>query len=70
MTSENFTDIWQDDWNSLLTPEEQAVFFELSNDEQDKYLSACTSHEAMQAYLNDPDAPPAAKKLLDLAAWK
>ena len=54
MNSEYFADIWQDDWDSLLTPEEQAVFFRLNDEEQDKYLTACTSYEAMKAYLEVP----------------
>jgi hypothetical protein len=70
MNSEYFADIWQDDWDSLLTPEEQAVFFRLNDEEQDKYLTACTSYEAMKAYLEDPASPPAAKRLLDLQSWK
>lgn len=70
MSTENFDDLFQENWDNLLTPEEQEVFFSLTNEEQDKYLEACTSYEAMKAYLENPDSPPQAKRLLNLDSWK
>lgn len=67
---EEYADILQEDWNTLLTSEEQEVFFNLRNEEQEAYLTACQSYEAMKAYLDNPESPPEAKRLLDLSSWK
>ena len=66
---EEYADILQEDWNTLLTSEEQEVFFNLSHEEQEAYLTACQSYEAMKAYLDNPESPPEAKRLLDLSSW-
>lgn len=50
---EEYADILQEDWNTLLTSEEQEVFFNLSHEEQEAYLTACQSYEAMKAYLDN-----------------
>ena len=47
-----------------------AVFFELDEEQQQRYLEAGTSYEAMKAYLESPNEPEAAKQLLDLSGWK
>lgn len=70
MTLDSIKEIWNDDLENMLTPEEQAIFFNLDNEEQDKYLAACDSYEAMKAYLEDLTSPPAAKRLLSLESWK
>ena len=41
---EEYADILQEDWNTLLTSEEQEVFFNLSHEEQEAYLTACQSY--------------------------
>lgn len=55
---------------NYLTQEEMAVFFELDEEQQQRYLEAGTSYEAMKAYLESPNEPEAAKQLLDLSGWK
>ena len=45
---EEYADILQEDWNTLLTSEEQEVFFNLSHEEQEAYLTASQSYEAMK----------------------
>ena len=35
-------EVLQDEWDNLLTHQEQLVFFELNDEEQDKYLESCT----------------------------
>lgn len=67
------TDINSDDSEPLenfLIPEEQEVLTELTEEQFDAYLNACSSYEAMKAYLDNPDAPQKAKALLDLNTWK
>ncbi len=56
--------------SNFLTEEEIEVFFELDAEQQNRYLHAQTSYEAMKAYLDNPDEPEAAKQLLDLSGWK
>ncbi|MDF7675976.1 hypothetical protein PT286_04410 [Neisseriaceae bacterium ESL0693] len=55
---------------NFLMPEEQEVLAELTEEQFDDYLDACSSYEAMKAYLDNPDSPPQAKVLLDLNCWK
>ncbi len=55
---------------NFLTEEEAAVFVTLDAEQQDRYLAATASFEDMQAYLNNPDEPAAAKQLLSLDSWK
>ena len=71
--SDNLIELFGDDAEPLsnfLTEEEIEVFFELDAEQQNRYLHAQTSYEAMKAYLESPDEPEAAKQLLDLSGWK
>lgn len=70
-TDNDFSEMFpQEQWGNFLTPEEQEVFFEWTSAQQEKYLAAQESYEAMQSYLEDPETPEAAKKLLNLDGWK
>lgn len=55
---------------TFLSEEERAVFFELDEEQQQRYLDASASYEAMKSYIDNPDEPEAAKRLLDLNGWK
>ena len=71
--SDNLIELFGDDAEPLanfLNEEEMDVFFELDEAQQNRYLDAQTSYEAMKAYLESPDEPEAAKQLLDLSGWK
>ena len=71
--SDNLIELFGDDAEPLanyLSQEEMAVFFELDEEQQQRYLEAGTSYEAMKAYLESPNEPEAAKQLLDLSGWK
>ena len=71
--SDNLIELFGDDAEPLenyLSQEEMAVFFELDEEQQQRYLEAGTSYEAMKAYLESPHEPEAAKQLLDLSGWK
>jgi hypothetical protein len=52
-----------------LTEEEILVLEHLNAEQIQAYHNACSSYEAMQAYLEHPDTPEAAKGLLDLSGW-
>lgn len=70
---ENLVELFGDNAEPLanfLTEEEMEVFFELDEEQQQRYLDATASYEAMKAYLDNPNEPEAAKKLLDLSGWK
>lgn len=72
-TPHNLIEQFGDDAEPLsdfLTQEEMEVFFELDKEQQQRYLEAGTSYEAMKAYLENPNEPAAAKQLLDLSGWK
>lgn len=71
--NDDLIELFGDDTEPLenyLTQEEMAVFFELDEEQQQRYLEAGTSYEAMKAYLESPNEPEAAKQLLDLSGWK
>ncbi|PSJ80653.1 hypothetical protein [Neisseria iguanae] len=55
---------------NFLTEDEQAVFFTWTEAQQEHYLAAQESYEAMKAYLEDSETPEEAKALLDLDGWK
>lgn len=59
-----------DTLDNFLTPEEAEVLASLDAGQQQRYLAATASYEAMKAYLENPNEPAAAKKLLDLSGWK
>ena len=71
--NDDLIELFGDDTEPLeyyLSQEEMAVFFELDEEQQQRYLEAGTSYEAMKAYLESPNEPEAAKQLLDLSGWK
>lgn len=52
-----------------LTEDERRLMEQLSSEQFDRYLAAQSSHEAMKAYLEDPDTPTEAKAVLNLDGW-
>ena len=52
-----------------LTDEEIIALEYLSDEQIQAYHDACSSYEAMKAYLDNPDTPASTKAILDLSGW-
>ena len=52
-----------------LTEDEILVLEHMDAEQIQAYHDACSSYEAMQVYLANPNTPEAAKGLLDLSGW-
>ncbi|WP_037587632.1 hypothetical protein [Stenoxybacter acetivorans] len=61
--------ISDESWDNILTETEQAVFFNLTEEQQDAYLAAAESEEAMQAYIHDESQPAEARALYGDGKW-